>query len=457
MAPWNLHLVNVRLPLLDESKLYELKGAGGRWMSVKPQPEGTVPAAGALKLPLLNGKPHHDGETVRLDLEGRMLLPGFVDAHMHLDKAYSLAKVGNRSGTLEEAVRNYGAAVPGFSREEIRSRIRRSALAALSYGTRSIRSHLDFNLKAGREVAMRTVHAALEVREELKNVIDIQFFPMLPYGLRSPGTEEALAEGFRLGLDGIGGAPHLSPEPEADIDWIFALAEKYGRPVDLHADESDDPGVRTVAHIARRTVAYGMQGKVTADHLCALSAMDEKTAGETIRAMADAGLSAVTLPAVNLYLQGRGDRGLVRRGTTRIRELLEAGIPLAVASDNIQDPFHPFGRGDLLQIGQIAGYAGHLGAPGDLRTVLRMLTSVPAAILGLEDYGTAPGLPAHGVVLDARSVDELFAEVPPSRWVLRQGEWIHASVQLRVWDTLQLAPAAQEGGRPAGVADSETA
>lgn len=441
MESKDLHLINVRLPLKEESKLYELKASQGYLVSVDEQPERKKAEPDCMSI--LDWFAKSSGVSadgaVRIDLEGKLLLPGFVDAHMHLDKAYSLASVQNASGTLHEAIRNYGAAAPSFTKEQIKTRIRKAALRALSYGTTSIRSHLDFNCTEGVAVALRTVEAALEVKEELKAFLEIQLFPMCPMDRLGLKEREVLEEALRMGLDGIGGAPHLSSTPQTDIEQIFQLAERFDMPIDLHSDESDDPRSQTVVLIAEQTVSYGYQGRVTVGHLCSLSAMDEEAASRLIRKIADARLNVITLPAVNMYLQGRGDRGLIRRGTTRIKGLLEAGVNLATASDNIQDPFHPFGRGDMLQIGLLTAYAAHLGGSDEVRALLRMMTEKPSVIQGHTQYGVEELNPAVFVVIDAQAVNELFTEQPAGRWVYVRGQWVHASSRAALWGTKYLA------------------
>lgn len=438
MSARELHFINVTLPLRDERRLFELKAANGRWTSIVPQETALSGDGSFAPITALAGDASRLKAACRIDLRGYMMLPGFVDAHMHLDKAYSLGKVGNASGTLLEAIANYGAAAPSFGKEEIRTRIRKAALRALSFGTMTIRTHLDFRLRSGIEVAFRTIDAALEVREELKGIVDIQLFPMCPYDSLTLTEQDAIEEALRLGVDGLGGAPHLSETPESDIDRIFTTAAKWGKPIDLHADESDDPSKQTVAYIAEKTIDYGYEGKVTVDHLCSLSAMDTGRAVAIIDRMRAAGLNAVTLPPVNMYLQGRGDSGLIRRGTTRIRELLDAQVPLAAASDNIQDPFHPFGQGDLLKIGLVTAYAAHMGSSADLHTLLRMMTEVPAGILGLTGYGIAEGYSADFVLIDALRADDLFTELPVGRTVYKQGRLVYTSVQQSAWGLEEL-------------------
>ncbi|QHW29481.1 amidohydrolase family protein [Paenibacillus rhizovicinus] len=428
-----LKIVNAALPLRDESALFTLSAEDGIWTAVERQAGAVEPSPATMTIDGWNGAMPAEGGALLLDAGALATLPAFIDAHMHLDKAFSLPKVGNVTGTLEEAVRNYSALVPGFTKDELKARMMRAALQAISFGSTTLRTHLDFHVRHGKEVALRTIEAALEVREALAPYATIQLFPMLPY---YDLTEEALdtaAEALRMGVTGLGGAPHLSPEPKPDIDRVFELAEKHDCPIDLHADESDNPNIRTAAYIARKTLDYGWSGRVTAGHLCSLAAMADEDARPIISLLAEAGVGAVTLPGANLYLQGRHDRFPVRRGVTRVKELLAAGVPVAAASDNIHDPFHPFGRGDLLLIGLVTAYAAHMGSPADIREALRMITDYPAAVVGVRS-GIEPGLAADFVVLDAATPEELLTMLPERRWVWRRGRCLRAAAPRAEWN-----------------------
>lgn len=433
MGNSRLTIVNVRLPLADERLYYTLRAEGGRWTEVAAQdgylersePYAPFDAEGAVRAECL-------------DAEGKVALPGFADVHMHLDKAFSLPKVGNVSGTLGEAIANYAASAGTFSKEEILSRIMKTALQAVSYGTSAIRTHLDFHAAAGRRVALQSVEAALEAKERLAPYLELQIFPMFSYRSSTASDVELFEEALRMGVTGVGGAPHIADEPERNIDLIFRLAEKFDRPIDLHTDETDDPEMKTVLYIADKTTASGYGGRVTVDHLCSLASMPPAEAASVIARMAEAKLSAVTLPAANLYLQGRGDSAAVRRGVTRVKELAAAGIPIATASDNVHDPFHPFGRGDMLQIALITAYGAHMGAPSDLRRLLRMATEIPASIMGLRGYGIAAGNAADLVLLDAVTPDELFTKLPDRRWIYRAGRWLKFAPPEAGWEVPEL-------------------
>lgn len=421
-----LRLINASLhDLKSRGKLYDIRIRDGKFESVQEQTSGEerVQAADIASFALPMGRDMSNEQKV-FDLKGRMMLPGLVDIHMHLDKAFSLPQVGNQTGTLLEAIQNYSRAAASFSKETIRARIVRTALQAVSYGSTRLRSHLDFNVSAGEDVAIRTVEAALEARSLLSGVVDLELYPMVPYRDLGRRGMELIEESLRMGLDGIGGAPHLSHNPDTDIEGIFELALRLGVPIDLHCDETDNPEMKTVLKVAQESLKYDYHGKVTAGHLCSLSSMPPAEAEELIAMMSLAGVHAVTLPAANLYLQGRADLGPVRRGVTRVRELMEGGVALAAASDNIHDPFHPFGRGDLLQIAQLTGYAAHYGSPEDMVKLLDMVTVKPAIIAGLENYGIHKGGAADFVIVDARNPEEVFTHLPAGRWVAKSGAWV---------------------------------
>jgi len=192
----------------------------------------------------------------------------------------------------------------------------------------------------------------------------------------------------------------------------------------VHIDETDDPNANTLEYLAERKLTLGFEGTVTAGHCTSLSAMDEATAARVIEKVAEAGIHVITLPSCNMYLMGRRDKGLVRRGLTRVRELLAAGVNVAYATDNIRDAFTPFGKADMLQGGLITAHALHIGTPADQRTLLDMGTKNPAQILNLKDYGFVPGCMASLVVLDEQDWSNAIAKESPRRYVFSKGKLV---------------------------------
>lgn len=340
------------------------------------------------------------------DLGGRVALPGLIDAHTHLDKSYLAA--ANQSGTLMEAIEVWRRVKQNRSAADFERSARRALKTAIAHGVTAMRSHVDTEHRGD----LMAVEALLALREEMKDHIDLQ---LVALGFPGNGAEadETMESALRLGIDLIGGAPAITPDPTATIDATFALAERFGKPIDLHIDETKDPQMRCLSTLADRTLAHAMQGQVTAGHCCSLAFVDDESAGEIMDQVAAAQIHVITLPLCNLVLMGRGMRP-TPRGVTRAEELLAHGVNVCAASDNVQDPFNPFGSYDLLQIASLSAALNHLTGEAQLYESLSMVTSRPARLLGQSDYGIHPNAPADLVILDAeRVLDAVTA--PPIR------------------------------------------
>ncbi|MBC7324515.1 MAG: amidohydrolase family protein, partial [Moorella sp. (in: Bacteria)] len=332
-----------------------------------------------------------------VDAAGRLLIPAFVDAHTHLDKAFTAPQEGVAS--LEEAIEDFQRRSRKMDKNDFIDRGRRVLKMALRHGTTTIRTHITVNETLG----LRGLEAALELKEEFAGKVDLQVFAMAS-GLDPapvPPLKELFSEALRLGVDGLGGAPHLAARMEEWVDYLFELAGQSGVPLDFHVDETDAPSVASLEYIAAKTLREGFRGRVVASQCCGLAAVDEDTARRAIAAVKEAGISVITLPSCNLYLMGRQDRGLVRRGVTRVRELQDAGVNVAYASDNIRDAFRPFGNANMLEEALITAQVLQMGTPGELKNIMKMGTYNAAAAIGLKHYGIKAGDRADMVLLDA--------------------------------------------------------
>ncbi len=360
-------------------------------------------------------------EEVRL--EGRVLSPGFVDLHMHLDKALTVEFRPNRSGTLDEArqiFRDYKATATA---EDIAARARRLARMALGHGTTAIRTHADVD----RTWGLRSVEALLGVREAFRGVLDIQVVAF-PTGYMDVLDDDGLAmvrRALELGVDLVGGLPTLSKDPAKHCDRLLALAREFNRDVDMHVDESGNPNDLAIVELSRATRRHRWEGRVAAGHLCSLEAVDPAKVHEIIAQIADAGITVVTLPSGNLYLQGREDMTCVRRGITRVRAMLQRGVNVCYASDNVRDAFNPFGNADLLEVGLILAHAAHMGHLEGLRKVVEMGTVNPArSFYRGKTVGIAVGAPADLVVLDETDPDQIIATQPERLQVYKAGHLV---------------------------------
>lgn len=354
-----------------------------------------------------------------IELEGRLVVPGLVDAHQHLDKTRTRRTVPNPQGTLYGAIEAFRRYAAGMSGEDVAARAERTMAACLARGTVAIRTHANVD----PEARCRGVEALVALRSRWRERLRLQVVAFMTSGATKAGVpaREWLEEAIALGADVIGGTPTYADDPMAFLDLLFDAAERHAKPIDLHLDEHLDATRTQFDAVIERTRAHGMAGRVVASHCSALSALEPRAAARVIEGFAAAGIGVVTLPAANLFLQGRDAAKLAPRGITRIQELQKADVPVAAGSDNIQDPFVPSGTGDLLEIARWALLAGHLGS-NDLGRAFEMISSTPARLLGFgEDYGIRVGARADLLLTEAADPADLVAGGSLARTVMVNG------------------------------------
>jgi cytosine/creatinine deaminase len=353
-----------------------------------------------------------------IDVGGRLVTPGLVESHIHLDKAFLDDRVVSTAGSLEEAIRLTGEAKHRFTADDVRDRARRVLDLAVQAGTTAMRSHVEVDSIVG----LTGMEAMLRLRDEYAPALDLQLCAFPQEGIvKAPGTEGLLRRALTMGADLVGGCPYNDSDGLEHIRIVFALATAFGVDADFHVDFADEPQHLHVREIAARTLRAGWQGRVTVGHVTELAAVPGFRQDEIIAEIAGAGLGVVCLPATDLYLMGRQDDGNVRRGLTPVRRLLQAGVPVALASNNIRNPFTPVGTADLSHMAFMTATAAHMGTPVDLRALLAAITIHPARLLRLPDYGLAPGCLADLVVWDCRQPEEIVAALPSRTLVVKRG------------------------------------
>jgi len=324
-----------------------------------------------------------DGE---LDAAGGLVLPSFIDLHLHLDSAYSLDLVPpNRSGTLVEAIGLYAAAKENFTPASVCERAVRAIEDEIAFGTGAIRNHVDVGQTAG----LRLCEGVLAAREKTKGRIDIQIVTFPQDGvIRDAGAIDRMREAMRMGCDLVGGIAHYERTPtdsQRQIELLFDLAEEFDADIDCHIDETDSPESRCVEYLAAETIKRGWQGRVTASHVCALASYEPVHAAKVVALLAEAHVHVVTNPGVNLHLQGRFDTYPKRRGLTRVRQLMTAGVNVSAGQDCIKDPFYPFGTGQMLEVAHLLAHADHLSSASQIEQVMDAITVNPARAMRRTD------------------------------------------------------------------------
>ncbi|MER5946219.1 amidohydrolase family protein [Streptomyces sp. NPDC001904] len=362
-------------------------------------------------------------ETV--DCAGRIVLPGFVEPHLHLDKALLDSVRPNPDGTLAGAIAVTGELKRSFTRDGVRDRARTVLETAVRNGTTLIRAHPDVDPLAG----LLGVEVLLELRETYRSLVDLQIVAFPQEGIfRSPGTEKLLTAAVAAGADVVGGCPYNEDslaDARRHVDLVLDLAVEHGLPADLHADFADDasdPRYALAEFIAEGTARRGLSGRVALGHATSLAGRPPADRGRALAALADAGVAVVPLPATDLYLGGRHDSTAVRRGIAPVRELWDAGVLTACSSNNIRNAFTPYGSADALDTALLLAQTGHLSGPADLARILRMVTHDAARVTGTADtYGVRPGARADLVVLDSTTYDDIVLDRPDRAYVIKAG------------------------------------
>ncbi|TGD18281.1 amidohydrolase family protein [Levilactobacillus suantsaiihabitans] len=350
--------------------------------------------------------------------DGHVLIPGLVESHIHLDKALISNRVHNQSGTLKEAIAVTAKAKPTFTREDIYARAKKALEMEIEHGVTSMRTHAEFSPEAGFD-GFKTI---LQLKEEYKDMLDMQVVAFPQDGIfKLPGMTKMMDEAMQMGADVVGGIPYVDPDPKQHIDYIFELAKKYNKDVDFHQDFFDDADKLTVQYIAEKTIQEHWEGRVTVGHETALAAVPPEKLKPIIELLHKAQVNVISLPETDLHLGGRTDTYNVRRCVTPIRKLRDGGVNVALSTNNIRNPFTPFGNGDIMQVGFLAVPVAHLGGLDDLPTVLDMLTNNPAKILHLPAYGVQEGDDADLVLLDTKVKNDAVIDIPDRLYVLKNG------------------------------------
>jgi cytosine/creatinine deaminase len=349
-------------------------------------------------------------EAVRIiDLERRLLLPGLIETHCHIDKTLTANRVGNATGTLLGAIQNWIAFKPSISKNDYLERGKSALEMAISHGTTTLRTHVDVDSNG-----FLALEAMLELKELFKHQITMQIV-----ALGNPELEfETMREAMRLGADMVGGCPAIRNNPELEVENALRIAEEFAKPVDLHVDENDFSN--SLAFLADEVLRLQFELPVLAGHCCSLDFLNEHDAARVIEKVARAGISIVSLPACNLNLQGRGVHP-VPRGVTRVAELLQAGVNVCLGSDNVQDPFHPIGNYSLLGAANLATMACHMTTDTGIQQAFEMISSNAAKALNLPKPEIKVGAKADLMVLEVDSARQAICEIAPCFMTIKAG------------------------------------
>ncbi|GAA1804557.1 amidohydrolase family protein [Luedemannella flava] len=383
-----------------------------------------VPGKGLVDLDFVDGRvagvaPADRQGAGGFDAGGRVVLPAFVDAHVHLDKAFLLGEAGAVTADLADAIATVARMRGTVPAATVAAGARRAVDALIAAGTTAARAHVEIDPAIG----LRMVELHRDLAEHAGERLRLQLSAFPQRGLELPGMPQLLDAALAEGLDVVGGCPYVDRDPAAHLDLVFSLAERYGRPVDLHLDFTDDPAASLLGLVVERTLAHGMAGRVTIGHVTTLAAMAPDAQARAFDQLAGAGIALVVLPATDLYLTGHGEPGT--RSLAPIDRAALAGVTVAIANNNLHNPFSPYGNGSLLQAAWLAGITRRLVTAADRAALLASITSGPAEILGLAPHGPDLGADAHLAIVDSTDPDGAILQAPTVLASLRAGRLTH--------------------------------
>ncbi len=354
----------------------------------------------------------------RLAAEGCLVTPGLIETHIHLDKTCILDRCRTEEGTVAEAVRETAAAKRGFTAEDVYARGSKTLERCIAQGTTHIRTHVEVDPGIG----MVGFEGVAQLARDYAWATDLELCVFPQEGLtNNPGTEELLVEGLRRGARAIGAVPYFDTDPRAQIDRVFALARDFDVDIDMHLDLADTSAGMQADYVCRKTEEYGWGGRVAAGHMTQMSLLPAHEYAALAARLAGAGVAVTILPATDLYLMGRNHDHAVPRGVVTAEPLRRAGVTCSISTNNVLNPFTPYGDGSLVRMANLYANVCHVSRPAELAGCLEMITSASAKLLRLPDYGIVVGGRADLVALDAVSASDAVATLAPPLWGIKRG------------------------------------
>ncbi|MBU4682784.1 cytosine deaminase [Cedecea davisae] len=395
---------NVRLA--GREGLWQLSIADGKFQGITPMGDA-LPEGGQV-----------------LDGNGGLAIAPFVEPHIHLDTTQTAGQPSwNQSGTLFEGIERWAERKALLSHEDVKKRAWQTLKWQIANGIQYVRTHVDVS-----DPTLTALKAMLEVKQEVAPWVELQLVAFPQEGILSyPNGEALLEEALRLGADVVGAIPHFEFTREYGVESLhkaFALAQKYNRRLDIHCDEIDDEQSRFVETVAALAHRDGIGARVTASHTTAMHSYNGAYTSRLFRLLKLSGINFVANPLVNIHLQGRFDDYPKRRGVTRVKEMLGAGINVCFGHDDVFDPWYPLGTANMLQVLHMGLHVCQLMGYRQIDEGLKLITDNSARTFGVEDYGITEGNTANLVILPAENGFDAVRRQVPVRWSIRAGRVI---------------------------------
>ena len=357
-------------------------------------------------------------EAEELDVGGKLISSGFVETHLHLDKACILNRCRAEQGDLDEAIREVARVKTLFTPEDVYVRAKRALERCILNGTTHIRTHLEVDPGVG----LRGLEGVLPLVQEYAWAVDLEICIFPQEGLlNNPGTEALMISALKRGGNLIGACPYTDTNPHGQIDRIFALAQGFGVDIDMHLDFDLNPGEMDLPYVCRRAEDFGYGGRVTVGHVTKLSMLEPEAFAAAAMRLKSAGVALTILPSTDLYLMGRPRQYDIVRGVAPAHRFLKSGVNCSLATNNVLNPFTPFGDCSLIRMANLYANICQVGTATDITECFNMITTRAAALMNLQGYGIAVGNNADLVVLDCESPHAAVCELAPALYAFKRG------------------------------------
>ena len=381
----------------DETTPLDIGIAGGRIAAIAPG----LPA---------NGK--------TIDLGGRLVAPSFIETHIHLDKSCILDRCKSDKGDLEEAIEQVATAKKGFTADDCHERARRTLEKSILHGTAHMRTHVEVDPGVG----LRGIEGVMRLVDEYRWAIDIEVCVFPQEGLlNNPGTDELMVAALRQGARVVGAAPYTDSDPHGQIDRVFEMAREFDADIDMHLDFGNSADYMDIEYVCEQTEKFRYGGRVTVGHVTKLSTLPPPRVQQIGKRLADAGVAVTVLPSTDLFLMGRHQDHSVLRGVVAAHKLVRQGVNCSLSSNNVLNPFTPFGDCSLIRMANLYANICQVGARDDIRECFDMVTRRSARLLRRDDYGIEPGKAADLVVLDCTAPEQAVAELAIPLYGFKRG------------------------------------
>ena len=353
-----------------------------------------------------------------LDVGGRLVVPGFVESHIHLDKACILDRCKSGHESLMHAIRDVAEAKKSFTVDDIRARAIATIEKCIVQGTTRMRTHLEVDPVIGT----KSIDAVLPLVREYAWAVDLEICVFPQDGLlNNPGTDALIVRALQDGAAVVGGCPYTDSDPRGQIARIFDIAREYDVDIDFHLDFDTNPDGMSVDEVCALTERYGYGGRVAIGHVSKLSALDSDRLASVAARLASAGVAVTVLPSTDLFLMGAGLDHNVVRGVAPVHRLIEHGVNCALSTNNVLNPFTPFGDCSMVRMANLYANIAQIGSVSGLRECLEMVTHRPARLMRKQDYGLTVGNPADMVVLDCATATDAVRELASPLFGFKRG------------------------------------